>query len=434
MSKLYNFLEANNCKIFSRILRKQRYKSSVIFVSTDDVFNSLSKLIYMTLKQFLASPVLDDILLNHFGHIEDQFVALNHNKFAINDEYIDDNPEFKVLLMRDIDHTDIYIVNGLLMTETQRVKIFTNEVIDKFDTVALTAILSKQQPKDTLNFCNTNSNIRRLCHTYNIGKYLLELHYPDAVLTNDPYKQFEAITHGVETHYRIETKVNYKINFPYFGNLSIKPLKFVKSVPPQQIPGWSSENMHKLAKDHYNRGTITKDVIDDGKPEQYKTRIVIINDGTGNGNDIKMTFNVLGLAIPSGTKLWVSFEARLSSAIIKVFKNKSQAINFYLDETYIDDLLILLDEAVGEGRSQLFTNKEDMYNEITVENTPTIFNSSDFQNKIDNDELFNNYLKDQREYTIPFTRKVRYDYIFRHESILSTLDHQLQFGVREIEF
>lgn len=104
----------------------------------------------------------------------------------------------------------------------------------------LTVILLNLPPRDVLSICQTDQNYAYVCDDPRIFEQLLDAHYPDALYTDNPHRQYVALTEGIETIYAID----YKMNLPKSILRGEKPLQLGKPRRPEDIPGWSLHTVH----------------------------------------------------------------------------------------------------------------------------------------------------------------------------------------------
>lgn len=122
---------------------------------------------------------------------------------------------------------------GLRLDDLQMLKdeLDQQKRFNLLDKGALTMILLNLHPRDVLATCRTQRQYAAVCQDPQIFKRLLTEHYPGAFFTNDPHKQYVAITNGIQTTYL----------FPWIrdGSEYERPVQIGKSGRPEDIPGWS---------------------------------------------------------------------------------------------------------------------------------------------------------------------------------------------------
>lgn len=484
MTSIITQLRSYDCRTIATFAFQRKLTESLIFITNDKVVEFLSKITNTSIDELLKLPIFQDILMNNFGTIVgDKMICLNDNEFVFNGNYLDNDPTVKVTKILqtngETNNNVIYFISGLLATPKQRDELImvtksTQKPYDdspnKLDKNALTLMLRKQTPKDILNFCNVNNHIRRLCHTEDVGKYLLDSFYPELVYTNNPFEQFTAATNIVETHYHILYYIKY--NDPPRPQLEIldKPRIFAKPMIVDKIPGWSKaklkakeilpdengpefdENgfdLYENGLDLYNKGVRTKGLLDIGKPDKYK-------DHTIGKQQSKLitTFNILGNPIPSGYKAWIltiiddSIKVNNSIKVddIKVFKSKEQAISYYIKTHYIKELEDILINEFAYG-DVYFGNNDDIdsnseLGKLLVE----FYGVYEAQNKVfeENDEVVQKilhnaeaikYLEDLEYATPLYTKDAIFEFLMTHEYFYpSDLEDGYFVEIKLIEF
>ncbi len=113
----------------------------------------------------------------------------------------------------------------------------TNMTFGILDKHVLTQILLRLEPYDVLSTCQTDTRYAKVCSDRQVFRTLLETHYPDAFLTNNPHQQYAAITEGVETTYVLDPNTN--------GARGTHARKLALPQKPELIPGWSFTSVNR---------------------------------------------------------------------------------------------------------------------------------------------------------------------------------------------
>lgn len=155
----------------------------------------------------------------------------------------------------------------------------TSKELTKFgilDIAALSRILVNLQPQDVISMCQTDKMFRRICYNPILWTFLIEKHYPDSLLTDNPRQQYIALTRGIETTY--ETKAVLTEN----GEGRTDAVKIGKSQRPETTGGWSLDNVDpdtilKLLKNPIFMGWLDKDLVG----RQIGQKLYIVLERTG---------------------------------------------------------------------------------------------------------------------------------------------------------
>lgn len=104
------------------------------------------------------------------------------------------------------------------------------------DKLVISKILLKMKPRDVLSTCRVDKKYALVCNDPQIFHLLIEAHYPDSVLTNNPHRQYVALTSGVETTYFVDYKNAGSIE-------QTDPVQVGEPNVPENDPSWSSRNI-----------------------------------------------------------------------------------------------------------------------------------------------------------------------------------------------
>lgn len=107
----------------------------------------------------------------------------------------------------------------------------------------LEIILSNLPPRDILLMCQSNKLYAHICQNPQVFHRLLDRHYPQAVHTTDPRRQYVALTQGIQTSYRIAyTKDTTLAESIRNGE---RPVQVGVSQRPEDFPNWSLANVDR---------------------------------------------------------------------------------------------------------------------------------------------------------------------------------------------
>ncbi len=179
----------------------------------------------------------------------------------------------QILLERGLRSDDLQML--LKEMQAEQTTRATSEKLTKFailDTAALSGILVKLKPQDVISMCQTDKMFRRVCHNPILFTFLIENHYPNSLPTDNPRRQYIALTRGIETSY--ETRAVLTEN----GEGRTDAVKIGKSQRPETTESWSLDNVDpdtilKLLKNPIFMGWLDKD--DDGYQIGQKLYIVL---------------------------------------------------------------------------------------------------------------------------------------------------------------
>lgn len=156
----------------------------------------------------------------------------------------------------------------------------SNSKMDLLDQNVIFEIVRRLSPEDVLAFRYAFSKFFRM----DVFGRLMELHYPDSVLTGDPERQYIAITRKFRTYYLVD--MHQWDGVQMFGE--VRQL----SAPTQELRThvglWQEASYGAYPYDHRVGAMI---------PERKLTVKM-------EGDEV---FYVKGLAIPPGTKMWFGY-------------------------------------------------------------------------------------------------------------------------------
>lgn len=108
------------------------------------------------------------------------------------------------------------------------------------DKGALTEMLLRFHPRDVLSMMKINRRFALLSRDQGVFLQLIAKHYPQEFATDDPRKQYIAITREVETIYTIDGIIESNGSIKSTGPIAVR-----KSTKPELSPGWSLYNVHR---------------------------------------------------------------------------------------------------------------------------------------------------------------------------------------------
>jgi len=205
-----------------------------------------------------------------------------------------------------------YVVLGgfpLTLAQDEQIQAEVREIdlsTQKFGTLrrdAVEMLLRNTSPQDVASLCQTNQQFRRVCNNPSLFRRLMDKHYPNAIYTNDPRRQFYALVEGVRTYYRL----------PVIDQVLL-----------------------------IERETVVKKYVF-GPPEEMAEEDDLYNTIPGGEYHV---FTVDGVPVPPGTTLYLLMDFDLSSFSSKVFKTREMLADNYAEnfEIFEDMLLRNFDE------------------------------------------------------------------------------------------
>lgn len=158
---------------------------------------------------------------------------------------------------------------------------FANLAIEILDKDAILLVLEKMTPVSVLSFCQTNKRFAKVCSSQETFRRLMEVHYPEIPVNQNPKAQYMEITAGRGTRYALKITKKFEHGFP------------IETEPEA----------------HVYEGPI-------------KTGLI--------------TFNISGTRVRSGEMLWlyVTYDrARNQSSQTQVFKTEEEALERFYERT-----------------------------------------------------------------------------------------------------
>ena len=314
-----------------------------------------------------------------------------------------------------------------IMEEVRKINENT-EALNKMNRDALGRLLATSSPKDILRLCQTNEKFRETCKDQRMFKRFLDQYYPNAVYTDDPKRQFIALTSGVKTFYRMDIigEMEKVVMSPGGGDgvyryTFRKPVQLNEPAKIEDIPGWSIDNMPPSYE--MEQGTIgNKDqyTIIQGLPEEYKG---------GLPHEDYLIFHLDGLPPSPGEKLFLLMDTG-SELVYEVttFKTREALAEFYASkyDSYLDDLL------------DMFTDLPEEENGLTDDETNELPSKTQAKmNAIIGRGLllrWENFLK-ERGVRLPFTPEHLKEQAMNDENLyLSPDTYHYQFQIIELTF
>lgn len=237
--------------------------------------------------------------------------------------------------------------------------------MDELNRDVISEIMVRLQPKDVLNLIWTSASFYHMDHFAR----LMRCHYPDCVPTNNPRKQYLAITLGFRTYYKIyglqQTNV---ISDPI--QITI-PFRCLEKVNPNSF---HPQECHL---------TISK---------KYQIEHYTMND---------TLFYMKGLPIPNGTDMWFGFlEDQSWGYEIVVMQTRIQLAEYISKnhEAYLQDLI--------------WTFKGHNYETLT-------------DSQICELPAFNRFLKENNVELTPFTEENIFKFVMSHSYFLPNMDSEI---------
>lgn len=160
--------------------------------------------------------------------------------------------------------------DDLEMLQQEKVGHFAREKFALLDRGPLEMILINLPPRDVLTMCRTNRLYARICNDLQVFHRLLDLHYPQAFHTENPHRQYVALTQGVETTYMI--RYNGRNTLPDVITRGEKPVQIGISQRPEDIPNWS---LAKVDVDIVSGFSLNRIFLNWITPQQRKQLIVL---------------------------------------------------------------------------------------------------------------------------------------------------------------
>lgn len=140
------------------------------------------------------------------------------------------------LLLEDLQMLQAELFPKKTQTATQPLTSGAGQNLLALDKLVISKILLNMKPQDVLSTCRVDKKYARVCNDSQIFQLLMEAHYPDSILTNDPHRQYVALTSGVETTYFIEYQSAMNLE-------QTNPEQIGEPGRPEDDPTWSSRNL-----------------------------------------------------------------------------------------------------------------------------------------------------------------------------------------------
>lgn len=311
-----NLLVRNDCSILNEVLSSRFYRkylpNNVELLAPDNYSFSYLEQEYPNLGK--DSSLFQDIVLNHIGNIKNGvFLSVNGSEYKIGENAINsiDKEEF----LADIINVDrnLVVINAVLLygeqiKQLENYRKLTN--INDLRKDEITLLLIKLPPHDVLSLCKINQKYRNICKNKDLFTILMKKHYPNAVLTDNPKAQYKAITNDVKTRYKI-----HLLRDTYHDIITNNNIDSITNVG-------TSSSFNKISYDDYLLSNIT--------------------------------FDIEGLSIPNGMKMWLIIFGNVYSGDdnpfdkIKVFKTKQDSVLSFLEKSYLDILEIIYEDFLSE--------------------------------------------------------------------------------------
>lgn len=143
-----------------------------LFVPTDRVLRFVADSVKIPVVKLGKLSVFKDIILNH--HViaidvdHNEIISINNNTFAFNGMYLDDNARFTIKKKLKVDvngqMVDVYIINGLLVTDEQKAKLQSTYLETlPYDLFLKLVETGEIRGKDLINLCNTSTKLQLYC-------------------------------------------------------------------------------------------------------------------------------------------------------------------------------------------------------------------------------------------------------------------------------
>jgi hypothetical protein len=91
---------------------------------------------------------------------------------------------------------------------------FANLAIEILDKDAILLVLEKMTPVSVLSFCQTNKRFAKVCSSQETFRRLMEVHYPEIPVNQNPKAQYMEITAVRGTRYALKITKKFEHGFP----------------------------------------------------------------------------------------------------------------------------------------------------------------------------------------------------------------------------
>lgn len=160
-------------------------------------------------------------------------VILNHSAFRSKSSE-EKRRVVQIMLDKGLLPEDLQMLKAELFPQGSQSQTGSNNLL-LLDKLVITRILLGLNPRDVLSTCRIDRKYARVCNDPQIFQLLMETHYPDSFLTDNPHQQYVALTAGVETIYYIDYKKGNSIE-------QSDPVQMEAPGRPEDAssPSWSS--------------------------------------------------------------------------------------------------------------------------------------------------------------------------------------------------
>lgn len=332
-------------------------ENSYVFYPVNEAIELLAELYKISL-QDLKNISEKLVLYEGLGAFKEEFqdgilTMWNGDKFPFDPETFEID-KLKVLDAYE-DESNTYItIEGFPLSEEQDEKIkkeirqiiLNTEGLNKLHRDILEKIFAISSPKDILNLCQTNEKFAKTCRDPEVFIRLLDRFYPNAVYTEDPRKQFIAITEGLKTFYRMDVDGDPEMVIDRGDGVSkfnfFEPKLLHKPSRIEDIEGWSVENMSDFSRSNWENGKRDDYYLLQGLPaEEYQPGLNLYKP---DDEEKFLNFYVDGLEIPKGETLFILLYTGIEAVFtVQVFKSREAIANYYvtLYDGYMQSLLDL---------------------------------------------------------------------------------------------
>lgn len=345
-------------------------ENSYVFYPVNEAIELLAELYKISL-QDLKNISEKLVLYEGLGAFKEEFqdgilTMWNGDKFPFDPETFEID-KLKVLDAYE-DESNTYItIGGFPLSEQQDEKIkkeirqiiLNTEGLNKLHRDVLEKIFAISSPKDILNLCQTNEKFAKTCRDPEVFIRLLDRFYPNAVYTEDPRKQFIAITEGLKTFYRMDVDGDPEMVIDRGDGVSkfnfFEPKLIHKPSRIEDIEGWSVENMSDFSRSNWENGKRDDYYLLQGLPaEEYEPGLNLYKPD----DEAKfLNFYVDGLEIPKGETLFILLYTGIEAVFtVQVFKSREAIANYYvtLYDPYLRSLLELFFDSIEIDLYELY--------------------------------------------------------------------------------
>jgi hypothetical protein len=185
-------------------------------------------------------------------------------------------------------------------------------------------ILLRSQPVDVVKLRQASSRVFRTNHFVT----LMQAHYPHAVLTSDPKKQYLALTRGFVTYYKIE------------NGFQANRIAEIGSIVRMSC---SYRGIPKSSYDY---------------PYVESSETIPLEMSIDLASDEDLPFQLAGLVVPLGTIMWFAISTEWSSYEVVVKKTREE-LAVYISDQRLDFLTTLVQMFMDDTGGEAFDDTPD---------------------------------------------------------------------------